>query len=117
MGRTVNDYDLIITGDLGKYGQIHAQEILADQRIFVGDKFFDCGERIFYDEQDTHAGGSGCGCSAIVLNSYIINRMMAGDYRRVLFLATGALMSPGIAQQGETIPGVAHAVVLERRDA
>ncbi len=117
MNRSVDDYDLIITGDLGKYGQMHATELLAEQNIYVEGKFFDCGERMFKEAQDAHAGGSGCGCSAITLNSHIVNRMMAGQYHRVLFMATGALMSPGIAQQGETIPGVAHAVILERRGA
>jgi len=114
-GHTVNDYDLIVTGDLGKYGCMMLQELTAERGIFLEEKLFDCGERIFSDKQDAHGGGSGCGCSGVVLTSTILPRMLAGHYQRVLFMATGALMSPVSSMQGETIPGVAHAVVLERR--
>ena len=68
---------------------------------------------IYAPDQDTHAGGSGCGCSASVFNGYLLPRIQQGDIRRMIFMATGALMSTTSSQQGESIPGVAHAVVLE----
>ena len=114
-GRTVDDYDLIVTGDLGKYGRKLCDELCAQKSVYFDEKHFDCGERIFKEEQDTHAGGSGCGCAGIMLNGYLLKRMIAGDYNRILFMATGALMNPGISQQGESIPSIAHAIVLERR--
>ena len=73
----------------------------------------DCGCLIFGDKQDTHAGGSGCGCCASVLCAHILPRLKSGEYKRVLVMATGALMSPTTCQQGQSIPGVAHAVALE----
>ena len=73
----------------------------------------DCGMLIYDADQDTHAGGSGCGCSASVLNACLLPRMQRGEIRRMIFMATGALMSTTSSQQGESIPGVAHAVVLE----
>ena len=73
----------------------------------------DCGLSIFCKEDDVHAGGSGCGCSASILSAAILPRLKRGEWRRVLFMATGALLSPTTSQQGETIPGVAHAVALE----
>ena len=76
-------------------------------------KYVDCGLLVFGPEQDVHAGGSGCGCSAITLNGYIWNQFRKGALRRVLFMATGALLSTTSSQQGETIPGVAHAVAIE----
>ena len=75
----------------------------------------DCGASIFKPEQDVKAGGSGCGCSAVVLNGYLLKQIMSGKYNRVLFMATGALLSLDSSQQGESVPGIAHAVVLERR--
>ena len=73
----------------------------------------DCGLTIYDPQQDSHAGGSGCGCSAVVLSSFILPKLQSGEWRRVLFMATGALLSPTTSMQGETIPGVAHAVVIE----
>ena len=73
----------------------------------------DCGLEIFSPDQDTHAGGSGCGCSAVTLCGYILHRFQRGEFRRVLFMATGALLSPTSNQQGDTIPGIAHAIALE----
>ena len=73
----------------------------------------DCGLKIFDPEDRVHAGGSGCGCSATTLSAYILPKLRKGEWKRVLFMATGALLSPTTNQQGETIPGVAHAVVLE----
>ena len=77
------------------------------------ERYMDCGLQVFGGGQDVHAGGSGCGCSAITLNSMILRRFREGELKRVLFMATGALLSTTSSQQGETIPGVAHAVVLE----
>ncbi len=112
-GRTLADYDLVVTGDLGSLGSQLTRELCLSKGVDLGSKYFDCGERIFTAEQDVKAGGSGCGCSAVVLNSYLLSELIRGTFRRVLFLATGALLSPDSSQQGESIPGVAHAVVLE----
>ena len=73
----------------------------------------DCGLTIYDPSQDSLAGGSGCGCSATVLSAYILPRIQRGEWKRVLFMATGALLSPTTTQQGESIPGVAHAVIIE----
>ena len=107
-------FDRIITGDLGYVGS----ELLLEWCDKLGhpmprDRMMDCGLTIYDPEQDSHAGGSGCGCSAVVLASYILPRLQSGEWKRVLFMATGALLSPTSSQQGETIPGVAHAVVIE----
>ena len=113
-----DDFDLIVTGDLGRLGRDLLIELLTQQGIAVReDKLFDCGCEIFASEQDTHAGGSGCGCAASMLCAYILPRLAAGQLRRVLFVATGALLSPTTSMQGESIPGVAHAVVLEHKEA
>lgn len=114
-GTRVEDYDLIVTGDLGSHGGELCRELCEKRGIRLGKRHFDCGERIFLPEQDVKAGGSGCGCSAVVLNSYLMNRLETGALKRILFLATGALLSVDSSQQGESIPGVAHAVVLERQ--
>ena len=81
--------------------------------LLLDDRYIDCGCEIFDDAQDAHAGGSGCGCSAVCLNGWLYSRMLKGEIRRMLFMATGALMSPTMSQQGESIPGIAHAVALE----
>lgn len=80
-------------------------------------KLFDCGCEIYAPEQDVHAGGSGCGCAASMLCAYILPQIAQGKWKRVLFLATGALLSPTTSMQGESIPGIAHAVALEHREA
>jgi stage V sporulation protein AD len=79
----------------------------------ISKNYTDCGILIFDPAQDTHAGGSGCGCSAVVLNGYLMREIMAGKYRRVLGVGTGALLSPISSFQGESIPGIGHAVVIE----
>ena len=118
MGRSAADYDLVITGDLGRLGRDLLIELLLQQGIAVQErKLFDCGCEIFSPRQDTHAGGSGCGCAASMLCAHILPELAAGRLRRVLFMATGALLSPTTTMQGESIPGVAHAVVLEHREA
>ncbi len=109
------DYDLIITGDLGYIGMEITNEILIKQGCRITDRFNDCGAMIFDRErQDTHAGGSGCGCSATVFAGYLYKEMLSGNLNRILFVATGALMSPTSIQQGESIPGIAHAVTIQK---
>ena len=108
-----NDYDLIVSGDLGETGSVLLQELLLKDKIDISKNYKDCGLMIFYKEkQDVHAGGSGCGCSASVLCSYILQKMKKRELNNVLFMATGALMSPTSFQQGNSIPGVAHIVHL-----
>lgn len=110
-GTSPKDYDLILTGDLGEVGSNLLYEILSRDHVSIQENHQDCGLLIFDREaQDVHAGGSGCGCSASVLCSVILNKMQKGQLRNILFMATGALMSPTSSQQGESIPGVAHLV-------
>ncbi|MCI6499693.1 stage V sporulation protein AD [Lachnospiraceae bacterium HCP1S3_C3] len=106
-------YDKIITGDLGYVGQTILIDMLKERGIDISDRHYDCGIEIFdNDEQDTHSGGSGCGCSASVLCSYILKQLEKGYWKRILFVPTGALMSPISFNEGQSIPGIAHAVVL-----
>lgn len=111
---TIADYDLIVTGDLGQVGQGLLMDLLRNNDVDIKGKHFDCGCRIYGDTQGVEAGGSGCGCSASVLNGYLLPLMQKGELRRILFVATGALMSPVSSQQGESIPGIAHAVSICR---
>ncbi len=112
-GMGPSDYDLIATGDLGQVGSELLYELLQREGLDIAPRHNDCGLMIFdREKQDVHAGGSGCGCSASVLCSDILGRMKKGELRRVLFCATGALMSTTSSQQGESIPGIAHAVEL-----
>lgn len=105
------DYDLILTGDLGEVGSNLFKELMAKQGILIEKNYNDCGLMMYYKEkQDVHAGGSGCGCSASILCSVILNKIRKHELNNVLFMATGALMSPTSSQQGETIPGVAHLI-------
>ncbi|MBE5801469.1 MAG: stage V sporulation protein AD [Clostridiales bacterium] len=111
---TPADYDLIVTGDLGQVGHDLLMQLMREQRMpLPQDKYRDCGLMIYDDAQDTHAGGSGCGCSATVLNAHLLPRLESGELERIIFMSTGALMSLTSSQQGESIPGIAHAVVLE----
>ena len=113
-GRTPSDYDLIVSGDLGAIGKEIAEDLLKKAGVGTMKNYKDCGVMIFDSEkQDTHAGGSGCGCSASVLCGHILPEMQAKKIKRVLFVATGALLSPTTTLQGESIPSIAHAVVLE----
>ena len=113
LGLKEDYYDMIITGDLGKIGSIACRDILKDEGLDLGDKLKDCGMLIFdILESDTHAGGSGCGCSASVLASYILEEMSKCSINKILFVATGALMSPEMLLQGESIPAIAHAVTI-----
>lgn len=105
------DYDMILTGDLGIVGSDILYELLDIDKIDICPVHKDCGKLIFDAKtQDTHSGGSGCGCSASVLCSYILPKIKTGELKNVLFVATGALMSPTTMQQGESIPSIAHLV-------
>ncbi|MBO5036449.1 MAG: stage V sporulation protein AD [Clostridia bacterium] len=109
-----SDYDLIVTGDLGKVGADILRELLLTDGIDLGSVYNDCGLMIYdLETQDVHSGGSGCGCSASVLCGYILPEMLKKTYRNVLFVTTGALMSPTSSLQGESIPGIAHLVNLK----
>lgn len=109
-------YDRIVTGDLGKIGKKILHDLLQENHIDISKQHIDCGIEIFNnEEQDTHSGGSGCGCSAITLAGYILNQMREGIWKRVLFVPTGALLSTVSYNEGQTIPGIAHGVVIERR--
>ncbi len=112
-GRTPDYYDLILTGDLGKLGSDIVREMMSECGYPLKSNYNDCG-LIIYDlkKQDVHSGGSGCGCSAAVLCGHILKLMSSGEVNKVLFVGTGALMSPTSTQQGESIPSIAHAVVL-----
>ncbi|MFR7820503.1 stage V sporulation protein AD [Candidatus Pseudoruminococcus sp.] len=108
------NFDLILTGDLGMIGKTLLLELLEKEGLQISRQHNDCGLMIFdIKTQDVHAGGSGCGCSGSVFCSYVLQKMKTNELKRVLFVATGALMSPTSAQQGESIPGVAHLIELE----
>lgn len=107
-------YDRIITGDLGKVGKTILEDLLSMNNVDISANHMDCGIEIFdNEEQDTHSGGSGCGCSAIVLAGYILKKVSSGEWKRVLFVPTGALLSTVSYNEGQTIPGIAHAVMIE----
>lgn len=111
---TPNDYDAIFTGDLGEVGKTALTDILHQKDIFIDDILHDCGTEIFDCKmQNTQSGGSGCGCSATVLAAYILNQLEQGKLKRVLFVPTGALLSKTSFNEGNSIPGIAHAIVLE----
>ena len=113
-GRTPEDYDQIITGDLGLVGQRVLLDMLAEKGFDLSGKHMDCGIEIYDEKQDAHAGGSGCGCSAVVLSALILKKLEEGEWKRVLFVPTGALLSKTSFNEGKSIPGIAHALVLER---
>ena len=113
-GRTPDYYDLIVTGDLGKIGHVVVTRLFQDDGIDLEGLYTDCGLLIYdLEGQDVHAGGSGCGCSASVLAGHLLKLLEGGQIRRLLFAATGALMSPTASMQGESIPGICHAVAIE----
>ncbi|MBQ4131143.1 MAG: hypothetical protein IJO62_00615 [Clostridia bacterium] len=108
------DYDLIFTGDLGEVGTNLLYQILDKEGIDIKCRHTDCGLMIFdHEKQDTHAGGSGCGCSASVLCSYVLKRMREKQLNNILFMSTGALMSPTSSFQGESIPSIAHLINIK----
>lgn len=108
-----SDFDAIITGDLGLVGSSLLRELLMTEGIDISACHRDCGVMMFdIEEQDVHAGGSGCGCSASVLCGYFLPKIRTGEMRNILFCATGALMSSTASQQGESIPSISHAVFI-----
>ena len=112
--RTPEDYDLIVTGDLGVVGRELVLDLLKEKGYDLTDQYFDCGIAIFDDNtQDTHSGGSGCGCSAVTLAGYLLPKLESGELNRILFLPTGALLSTVSFNEGQSIPGICHGVVLE----
>lgn len=113
-GRVPADYDKIITGDLGYIGQTILLDLLDEKGYRIEKQHMDCGLEIFDNErQDTHSGASGCGCSASVLCSLILKNICSRIWKRILFVPTGALFSPVSTNEGQSIPGIAHAVVIE----
>lgn len=109
-------YDLIVTGDLGKIGLSTTYELLTNAGLKIEkEKFKDCGLMIYKEEQPVNAGGSGAGCSATVLYGHLLNQMKQGVYKKILVVATGALLSPLTFQQNESIPCIAHAVSIEMK--
>lgn len=110
-------YDRIITGDLGQVGKRLLLDYLVKSGYDIENRYMDCGIEIFDEAtQDTHAGGSGCGCSASVLCGYILPKIRDGVWKRVLFIPTGALLSTVSFNEGQSVPGIAHAVILEKYD-
>lgn len=110
---TADDYDLIITGDLGQLGKELLLQMAQKEGLSLGGKLTDCGTLVFdILKQDVHSGGSGCGCSAIVLCGYLLNSLRTGKLKKILFCGTGALLSPVSTQQGLSISGVCHAVAI-----
>ena len=113
-GRIPEDYDAVFTGDLGKVGQKILLDLLLKRGVDLGRFHQDCGLLIYDNEtQDTHSGGSGCGCSAAVLSAYILPEVARGTWKRILFVPTGALLSKVSYNEGASVPGIAHAVVIE----
>ena len=113
-GRGPEDYTRIITGDLGYIGQSILFDLMQDNGYDIRGNHLDCGMLIFDQEtQDTHSGGSGCGCAAVTLASYIYPKLRDGEWERVLFVPTGALLSTVIYNEGASVPGIAHAIILE----
>ena len=112
-GRAPGFYDLVITGDLGALGKALVLELFARDHLDLAANYDDCGV-LLYDSarQDTHCGASGCGCSAAVLTGYLLRGMCAGRWKNILFCGTGALHSPVSLGQGESIPGICHAVAI-----
>ena len=107
------DFDMIVTGDLGAVGKAALLELFKENGLDLEDKIVDCGTLVFDRErQDVHSGGSGCGCSAITLCGYLLGQLKTNTLRRILFCGTGALLSPTSTQQGLSIPGVCHAVSI-----
>ena len=107
-----SDYDLILTGDLGALGT-RLLKILIEKRGYTIDNHVDCGEIVYNIKEEEYQGGSGAGCSAVVFNSYIYDKLLKGKIKKMIFMATGALLSTVSTQQGESIPGISHAVVIE----
>lgn len=107
------DFDIIVTGDLGQLGKEMLLMLAHKEGLNLGGKLVDCGTIVFdLEKQDVHSGGSGCGCSAITLCGYLLNKLKCGKLKNILFCGTGALLSPTSNQQGLSIPGVCHAISI-----
>ena len=116
-GRSASDYDLIATGDLGWIGRDLLLELASAAGLELPpEKLIDCGASLFYQEQDAHAGGSGCGCVASVACGWLMKRLEAGDIQRLLLIGSGAMFSPTSSQQAQSVPGIAYAAAIERED-
>ena len=111
-GRGEKDYDRIITGDLGYVGQSILFDLLRKKGLDIKENHMDCGMTIF-DQQTQHTNSGGCGCAAITLAAYIMPQLISGEWKRILFVPTGALMSTVSFNEGESVPGIAHGIVLE----
>lgn len=112
-GLKPEDYDLVVTGDLGAFGSRIYKDLMWEKGFDIGKCHVDCGEMIYNIREDEFQGGSGAGCSAVVFNSYIYQKLLKKQYKRVLLVATGALLSSVSSQQGDSIPSIAHAVAFE----
>ena len=115
-GTTPQDYDCIATGDLGHLGSSILRDMFQQEGVDLGEHYTDCGLLLFDRMgQDMHCGASGCGCSASVFNGYLLRQMAENNWKKLLFAPTGALLSPTSSFQGESIPGICHAVCVERQ--
>ena len=108
------DYDLIVTGDLGKLGSDILREMMEKKGYNLSQEYMDCGHSIFSFDEESYQGGSGAGCSAAVLSGYVLKKMKEDKFKKVLVVATGALMSTITNQQGDPIPAVAHLIELKK---
>ena len=117
MGIAPDYYDMIVTGDLGSFGRSIVLDLFASKGVDISANYTDCGLLVYDTEaQDVDRGGSGCGCSAVVLAGHLLKLLESGEIKNLLFAATGALMSVTTSQQGESIPGICHALTLEARE-
>ena len=112
-GTDPSEYDQIITGDLGMVGKDILIDILRSEGYDIADRYIDCGIEIYGRDAQAQAGGSGCGCSAVMLAGYVLKQLEIGEWKRVLFVPTGALMSTVSYNEGASVPGIAHGIVLE----
>ena len=112
-GDKIEDYDLIITGDLGVLGSRIVKDLAWEKGYDISKQHVDCGEMIYEIYEHEYQGGSGAGCSSMVFNSYFYDKLKKKKLNKIMFLSTGALLSSLSAQQGESIPGIAHAIVVE----
>ena len=109
-----SDYDCIVTGDLGILGSDMLYELCRKRGHEIKQRHIDCGKLMFEGEKDVNCGASGCGCAATLLAGFFLPEIEKGKYKKILFTATGALLSSVSSLQGESIPGIAHAIVIER---
>ena len=112
-GLTPSDYDMIVTGDLGTLGSRILKDLIWEKGFDIEEQHVDCGELVYNLCETEYQGGSGAGCSSLVFNSYIYKKLKEGKFKKIILMATGALLSSVSAQQGDSIPGIAHAVVIE----